>query len=166
MLLRYLVTYRQSPILLPGSDFVQHVLVLVSFARHGRLEAAVIPAKAGIYSEDLRKYIVEGLDSRFRGNDRRFETDPMPNDTTTHVLPAPAQAHGLGGTRVCDCPPMHFDAINVKLLRSKICGLSESHEVQKRAVCGNIRRVSSSRLRRQDGCTDGCSGSRWSYKTV
>src|SRR5208337_3479758 len=105
------------------------------------LEAAVIPAKAGIYSEDLRKYIVEGLDSRFRGIDRRFETDPMPNDTTTHVLPAPAQAHGLGGTRVCDCPPMHFDAINVKLLRSKICGLSESHEVRKRAVGGNIRRV-------------------------
>ena len=33
------------------------------------LEAAVIPAKAGIYSANLRKFAVDGLDSRFRGND-------------------------------------------------------------------------------------------------
>jgi hypothetical protein len=47
------------------------------------LEAAVIPAKAGIYSANLRKCVVDGLDSRFRGNDRRFERDPIPNDTNT-----------------------------------------------------------------------------------
>ncbi|MGD0010023.1 MAG: lysylphosphatidylglycerol synthase transmembrane domain-containing protein [Terriglobia bacterium] len=47
------------------------------------LEAAVIPAKAGIYSANLRKCAVDGLDSRFRGNDRRFKRDPIPNDTTT-----------------------------------------------------------------------------------
>jgi hypothetical protein len=33
-------------------------------------EPAVIPAKAGIHSANLRKCAVEGLDSRFRGNDR------------------------------------------------------------------------------------------------
>ena len=47
------------------------------------LEAAVIPAKAGIDSANLRKCAVEGLDSRFRGNDQRFERDPIPSDTTT-----------------------------------------------------------------------------------
>ncbi|MGD0009849.1 MAG: hypothetical protein ABSE93_15050 [Terriglobia bacterium] len=47
------------------------------------LEAAVIPAKAGIHSANLRKCPVEGLDSRFRGNDQRFERDPIPSDTTT-----------------------------------------------------------------------------------
>jgi hypothetical protein len=41
------------------------------------LQAAVIPAKAGIYSANLRKCAVDGLDSRFRGN------DCAPNDTTT-----------------------------------------------------------------------------------
>ena len=46
------------------------------------LEAAVIPAKAGIYSANLPQCAVDGLDSRFRGNDRRFEKDPIPNDTT------------------------------------------------------------------------------------
>jgi hypothetical protein len=47
------------------------------------LQAAVIPAKAGIYPANLRKCAVDGLDSRFRGNDRRFEGDPIPNDTNT-----------------------------------------------------------------------------------
>ena len=47
------------------------------------LQTAVIPAKAGIYSANLRTCAVDGLDSRFRGNDRRFEEDPVPNDTTT-----------------------------------------------------------------------------------
>jgi len=47
------------------------------------LQAAVIPAKAGIHSANLQKSAVDGLDSRFRGNDRRFERDPIPNDTTT-----------------------------------------------------------------------------------
>ena len=58
------------------------------------LQAAVIPAKAGIYSGNLRKPAVEGLDSRpsassgqaFRGNDRRFHRDPIPNDTTTRLV--------------------------------------------------------------------------------
>jgi hypothetical protein len=36
------------------------------------LQAAVIPAKAGIHSASLRKCAVYGLDSRFRGNDRHF----------------------------------------------------------------------------------------------
>jgi hypothetical protein len=49
------------------------------------LPAAVIPAKAGIYSANLRKCAVDRLDSRFRGNDRRFERDPIPNDTTTSI---------------------------------------------------------------------------------
>jgi len=50
---------------------------------NGALEAAVIPAKAGIHSANLRKRAVDGLDSRFRGNDRRFESDPIPNDSNT-----------------------------------------------------------------------------------
>ena len=49
------------------------------------LQAAAIHAKAGIYSANLRKCAVDGLDSRFRGNDRRFEGDPIPNDTNTRV---------------------------------------------------------------------------------
>jgi hypothetical protein len=47
------------------------------------LQAAVIPAKAGIHFANLRKYAVQGLDSRFRGNDRRLVSDDIPNDTTT-----------------------------------------------------------------------------------
>jgi hypothetical protein len=47
------------------------------------LEVAVIPAKAGIHSANLRKSVVDGLDSRFRGNDWRFGRDAIPNDTTT-----------------------------------------------------------------------------------
>ena len=47
------------------------------------MHAAVIPAIAGIHSANLRKFAVYGLDSRFRGNDWRFERDPTPNDTTT-----------------------------------------------------------------------------------
>ena len=47
------------------------------------LHVAVIPAKAGIHSENLRKCAVNGLDSRFRGNDLRFERDPIPNDPST-----------------------------------------------------------------------------------
>jgi hypothetical protein len=49
------------------------------------LQAAVIPAKAGIYSTNLRKCAVDGMDSRFRGNDRCFERDPIPKDTTTRI---------------------------------------------------------------------------------
>src|SRR5208283_4892007 len=57
--------------------------VLVSFARHGALPGAVIPAKAGIHSASHWKYAADGLDSRLRGNDRCFERVPIPNDTTT-----------------------------------------------------------------------------------
>jgi hypothetical protein len=47
------------------------------------LPGAVIPAKAEIYSASRWKYIADGLDSRFRGNDQCFERNPIPNDTTT-----------------------------------------------------------------------------------
>ena len=47
------------------------------------LQAAVIPAKAGIHSANFRKCAVHGLDSRFRGNDRRFARDDIASDTTT-----------------------------------------------------------------------------------
>ena len=53
------------------------------FCETWALQAAVIPAKAGIYSANLRKCADDGLDSRFRGNDECFERDPIPNDTTT-----------------------------------------------------------------------------------
>jgi hypothetical protein len=46
---------------------------------------AVIPAKAGIHLASLRKCAVDGLDSRFRGNDWRFESDPMPNDANARI---------------------------------------------------------------------------------
>ncbi len=46
-------------------------------------ETPVIPAKAGIYPPNLWKCAVVGLDSRFRGNDRRIEWIPIPNDTST-----------------------------------------------------------------------------------
>jgi hypothetical protein len=36
------------------------------------LRDLVIPAKAGIYSANLWKRAVVGLDSRFRGNDRHW----------------------------------------------------------------------------------------------
>jgi hypothetical protein len=47
------------------------------------LQAVVIPAKAGIYSANLRKCAVDELNSRFRGNDRRFQRYPSPNSTNT-----------------------------------------------------------------------------------
>jgi hypothetical protein len=47
------------------------------------LQAAVIPAEAGIHSANPRKCAVHGLDSRFRGNDRRLVRDDIPDDTTT-----------------------------------------------------------------------------------
>src|SRR5690242_21855279 len=45
--------------------------------------AAVIPAKAGIYSVNLRQCAVDGLDSRFRGNDSARQGFPSP------MTPAP-----------------------------------------------------------------------------
>jgi hypothetical protein len=49
------------------------------------LAGAVIPAKAGIYSANYWKCAADGLDSRFRGNDKSFEGNPIPNDTTTEL---------------------------------------------------------------------------------
>jgi hypothetical protein len=49
----------------------------------GKLQSAVIPAKAGIHFADLLKRVVYGLDSRFRGNDRCFSRGPVPNGTNT-----------------------------------------------------------------------------------
>jgi hypothetical protein len=41
------------------------------------------PGALGGDVANLRKCAVDRLDSRFRGNDRRFESDPIPNDTST-----------------------------------------------------------------------------------
>jgi hypothetical protein len=49
------------------------------------LQLAVIPAKAGIHSANLRKCALYELDSRFRGNDWRFGRDAIPNDTGRQV---------------------------------------------------------------------------------
>jgi hypothetical protein len=43
----------------------------------------VIPAKAGIHPGTLPECTNDGLDSRFRGNDWRFVTGAIPNDTIT-----------------------------------------------------------------------------------
>jgi hypothetical protein len=63
-----------QPEALPGSGVICETQAL---------QAAVIPAKAGIHSASLGKCAVHALDSRFRGNDRRFVRDDIPNDTTT-----------------------------------------------------------------------------------
>jgi hypothetical protein len=48
------------------------------------LRVAVIPAKAGIYSPTFQNALpAEQLDSRFRGNDRRYESDLFPKGTNT-----------------------------------------------------------------------------------
>ena len=72
---------KSSPLPQPGTGVICETWAL---------EAAVIPAKAGIYLANLRKCAADGLDSRlrgndgrFRGNDRRFERDPIPIDITT-----------------------------------------------------------------------------------
>jgi hypothetical protein len=59
------------------------VLRTCVFCETWALQAAVIPAKAGIHSANLQKCAVYGLDSRFRGNDWRLVRDAIPNDTTT-----------------------------------------------------------------------------------
>jgi hypothetical protein len=63
----------------------------------GHLRDLVIPAKAGIYSPTLCKCAVVRVDSRFRGNDRRLEWIPIPNDTSTHI--AVYQLAADGGLR-------------------------------------------------------------------
>jgi|SRR5208282_1365883 len=64
------------------------------------LPGAVIPAKAGIYSARHWKCAAGGVDSRLRGNDRCFEGDSNPNDTST----------GLGQDLR---PSMGFGTLNV-----------------------------------------------------
>jgi hypothetical protein len=49
-------------------------------------QVGVIPANSGIQSSGNAFSTACGVDSRFRGNDRRFEKDPIPNDTTTALL--------------------------------------------------------------------------------
>src|SRR5437667_12890972 len=48
-----------------------------------KLPGNVIPAKAGIQPVGGLFPMTCGVDSRLRGNDRRFERCSMPNDTTT-----------------------------------------------------------------------------------
>jgi hypothetical protein len=58
--------------------------VLVSFARHGRSQGQSFPygrAMACPYAASRWKCDDDRLDSRFRGNDRCFEGDPIPKDT-------------------------------------------------------------------------------------
>jgi hypothetical protein len=69
-----------------------------SKAGTGVIWSAVIPAKAGIHAPTMALPLCTSpsglellganesnlpLDSRFRGNDQRFQRDPIPNDTTT-----------------------------------------------------------------------------------
>jgi len=75
----------------PGSDVIcetralQTAVIPAKAGIHSvDFETLVIPAKAGIHSANLRNCAVHGLDSRFRGNDRPFVRDDIPNDTTTH----------------------------------------------------------------------------------
>ena len=49
------------------------------------LEPPVIPAKAGIQSEDSTFPKACGVDSRFRGNDCGLERPCLGNDTTTQL---------------------------------------------------------------------------------
>ena len=56
----------------------------ISFRR--ALPGAVIPAKAGIYSASHWERAADGLASRFRGGDQRFEGNPIPNDVGTPTV--------------------------------------------------------------------------------
>ena len=50
--------------------------------RQGRaLLGPVIPAQAGIHFAILLILAGDGLDSRLRGNDKRFDRTPIPNET-------------------------------------------------------------------------------------
>ena len=51
--------------------------------RHPRIQATVIPAKAGIQSANVQRGAVHALDSRLRGNDRRLVSDAILNGATT-----------------------------------------------------------------------------------
>ena len=57
--------------------------VLVSFARHGRSKPQSFRRKRESTRRTFGNALFTEADSRFRGNDRRFEMGPIPNDTTT-----------------------------------------------------------------------------------
>src|SRR5208337_97972 len=77
-------------------------------------EAPVIPAKAGIQSEDSAFPKACGVDSRFRGNDRGLERPCLPNDTTTPARPSAMRPWKLVGAgppraRTLRTPPAVWD---------------------------------------------------------
>jgi hypothetical protein len=53
------------------------------------LPGAAIPAEAGIHYTSHWKCTADGLDSRLRGNDRCFKSDPIANNTTTRSTGVP-----------------------------------------------------------------------------
>jgi hypothetical protein len=57
--------------------------VVVLFARDGRSKPQSFPRKRESTPQTLRNALPHALDSRFRGNDRRWVRDTIPNDTTT-----------------------------------------------------------------------------------
>jgi hypothetical protein len=69
-----------NPLRKPTRDLGSDVI-----CQRWELQAALIPAKAGIHAANLRNPGLDELDSRFRGNGRCFERDPIPNDTTTRA---------------------------------------------------------------------------------
>ena len=75
--------------------------MLVSFGMGDQLEPPVIPAKAGIQSDDSTFPKVCGVDSRFRGNDYGLERPCLANDTSTRVREIFVQAGGIKNSVVC-----------------------------------------------------------------
>ena len=55
---------------------------------HGHCEPRSFPRKRESTGQTFGSALFDGLDSRFRGNDRRFKRDPIPNDTNTRIAPA------------------------------------------------------------------------------
>ena len=78
------------------------------------MQVAVIPAKAGIHSANLRESAVQGLDSRFRGNDWCFEAGPGPNDTITR------------GNSALHQPPFFFGPAAFPDQRHKLAGVEHA----------------------------------------
>ena len=86
------------------------------------MQVAVIPAKAGIHSANLRESAVQGLDSRpsassgqaFRGNDWCLEAGPGPNDTITR------------GNSALHQPPFSFGPAAFPDERHKLAGVEHA----------------------------------------
>ena len=70
--------FRPLAIFRPRTQGVQRRVTSWSFENR---PMPVIPAKAGIHPADILKSAAYGLDSRFRGNNRYFGLDTIPNDT-------------------------------------------------------------------------------------